>query len=140
MAVTVGVAPRIRPVHSAISPTSVVPSSAMYSGRNGITSVKPVKPMQPAPAAASMFRRLCRASNRVNGSVPSVPSVAQLEANLNRRTGIDLNAVDEPHAVRCRLHHQRAGADAGAEEADALQERAVGDTRGCKDDVVAAGE
>ncbi len=29
IAVTVGVAPRIRPVHSVISPMSVVPSSAM---------------------------------------------------------------------------------------------------------------
>ena len=51
-AVTAGVAPRLRPDHSAISPTSVRPSCSKYSGRNGITSVKPVKPMKLAAVTA----------------------------------------------------------------------------------------
>src|SRR5207247_7995033 len=57
MAVTPGVIPTQRPLHNAISPTSVTPSCRMKSGRNGITSVKPVKPMKLAAVTAKRLRR-----------------------------------------------------------------------------------
>src|SRR4029453_6374331 len=47
-----------------------------------------------------------------------------------------MDAVDEADAVGLRLHHQRRRAHAAAEEADALHQRAVGDARGRKDDVL----
>jgi hypothetical protein len=56
-AVMAGVMPSDTPVHAAIAPTSRSPSCAMYSGRNGITSVKPAKPMKLAPITAARLRR-----------------------------------------------------------------------------------
>jgi hypothetical protein len=47
-----------------------------------------------------------------------------------------MDAVDEPDAMWVRLHDQRRRADAVAEEANALHDRAVGDARRSKDDVV----
>src|SRR5688500_133801 len=63
-----------------------------------------------------------------------------LEANLHGRSGIDLDAVDEPDAMRMGLHEHRADADAFAEKAYALHQRTVGDAGRCENDVASGGK
>src|SRR4029453_16628838 len=60
-----------------------------------------------------------------------------LEANFDIRRGRDVDAVDEPDAVRIVLHDHGAGANAVAEEPDAFHQRAVGHAGGGEDDAVA---
>src|SRR3954462_11070574 len=52
----------------------------------------------------------------------------------------DVNAVDEPDAVRLVLHDHRTGARAVAEKADAAHQRAVGHAGRRADDVFAGRE
>src|SRR5687768_9186393 len=86
--------------------------------------------MPPAAAAARMLRRDWRSSKEERG----------LETNLDGRPRVDLDAVDETHAMRVGLHHDRAGTNAGAEKLDALHQRAIGDAGRGEDDVLAASE
>src|SRR5215218_2927349 len=125
-AVIAGVTPSVKPVQSAIDPTSRTPSSAMYSGRNGITSVKPVKPMKLAAVSAARLRRQAR-----TGSLPAAVTppgrctpvrMCPSEPDLHVVRIVDVNAVDEAHLPRIRLHDQRLRACAVAEEPDALHQ------------------
>src|SRR5215510_6339276 len=70
---------------------------------------------------------------RLRRPEPDIPDRAVLA-----RPHVD--AVDEADAMRCRLHDQRCGADAVAEEAYALHQRAVGDAGCGKQDVLAGRE
>src|SRR5687768_8693701 len=66
---------------------------------------------------------------------------AALEPDLRGRSlGVDVNAVDEANPVRMRLHHERRGADAVAEETHAFHQRAVGPAGCGKHDVRPRGE
>src|SRR5258706_11922610 len=58
------------------------------------------------------------------------------EMYLDVRRLSDVDAVDEPDAVRVVLHDHRAGADAVSEEPHALHQRAVRHPGGGKDDVL----
>src|SRR3990172_1765565 len=52
------------------------------------------------------------------------------ESHLHVGSRIHVDAVDEPDAVRMRLHDQRTGPDAVAEEPHAPHQVAVGHARG----------
>src|SRR5919109_5402240 len=97
-AVSPGVTARLIPVHIAIWPMSVTTSCPMYSGRNGIASVKPVYPMNEAAVTAATLRRQAVATGRWSEMDPYV------------LCGSDMDAVDEPDAVRIILHDHRTGA------------------------------
>ena len=56
-AATAGVTPSVKPVHSATSRVSWMPSPWKRRARNGITSVKPVKPTNDATMSAAWLRR-----------------------------------------------------------------------------------
>src|SRR3954463_13797760 len=64
----------------------------------------------------------------------------RLELDFDVRVGPDVDAVDEPDAVRVVLHDHRVGAGAVAEEADAAHQRAVGDAGRGENDVPAGRE
>ena len=51
-----------------------------------------------------------------------------------------MDRVDEPDEAALVAHHQRVGAGAAAEEADAAEQVAVGDAAGAEEDVVAGGQ
>src|SRR5687767_11482563 len=68
-----------------------------------------------------------------NRSEADIPDVAVL-------AGLHVDAVDEADAVRVRLHDERRGPHAVAEETDALHDRAVGHAGGGKHDVLPRGE
>src|SRR2546422_7035923 len=67
-------------------------------------------------------------------------SRATSEMNLDVGRPRDVDAVDEPDAVRIVLHDHRAGADAVAEEPNTFHQRAVGHAGGRKDNAVARRE
>src|SRR5215217_6724289 len=119
-AVIAGVTPSVKPVQSAIDPTSRTPSSAMYKGRNGITSVKPVKPMKLAAVSDARLRRqgiTCstRGPEAPRGWGERIDRRGS-EPDLHVVVVVDVNAVDEAHLPRVRLHDERLGPYPVAEE------------------------
>src|ERR1700747_2372211 len=58
------------------------------------------------------------------------------EPDLHVLRGGHMNAVDEANTVRVILHDDRTCADAVAEKADALHQRALSDAGGGENDVV----
>src|SRR5262245_10743811 len=62
------------------------------------------------------------------------------ESDLHIDVWRDVDAVDEPDAMRLVLHDDRAGPHAVSEESHAAHERAVGDTGGGEDDARPGGE
>ena len=60
----------------------------MYSGRNGITSVKPVKPMKLAAVSATRFRRAALVVERRitrHGRMPTASSIGHARTGSPRR-------------------------------------------------------
>src|SRR5687767_4494147 len=142
-AATSGVTPSVTPVHAATVPTSVSPSAWKWSARNGITSVKPVKPTNEATIKAAWLRCQEVVAARDACAAPAMLRLTGLlKPDLDGafRLGGHVDAVDETHPPRMRLHHQRHGPGAVAEEAHALHQRAVGDAGRGEDDVLARGE
>src|SRR3954453_3957745 len=96
--------------------------------------------MKLAAVTAKTLR--CHASGR--GATALAPAVVLMrtgsESDLHVGILRDVNAVDEPDAVRLVLHDHRTGARAVAEKADAAHQRAVGDTGRREDDVFAGRE
>src|SRR4051794_14575438 len=96
--------------------------------------------MKLAAVTAKTLR--CHASGR--GATALAPAVVLMRTGLESdlHVGIlrDVNAVDEPDAVRLVLHDHRTGARAVAEEADAAHQRAVGDAGRREDDAFAGRE
>src|SRR3954453_22448126 len=79
----------------------------------------------------------CHASGRGASALAPAVVLMRTGAESDLHVGIlrNVNAVDEPDAVRLLLHDHRTGARAVAEKADAPHQRAVGDAGGREDDV-----
>src|SRR5262245_32287232 len=75
-------------------------------------------------------RDLARATTRSESNISDVAVLACLH----------VDAVDEANTMRVRLHHQRRRANAVAEEADTLHDRAIGHAGRGEDDVLARGQ
>src|SRR5256714_1295838 len=74
--------------------------------------------------------------------LPSNPqsAIRNLKSNHGVRAALDVDGVNEAYVARLGRHHERVCASARAEEADAAQERAVGDARRDEDDLPAGRE
>src|SRR3954463_16092271 len=96
--------------------------------------------MKLAAVTAKTLR--CHASGR--GASALAPAVVLMrtgsESDLHVGILRDVNAVDEPDAVRLVLPDHRAGARPVAEEPDAAHQRAVGDAGRREDNVFAGRE
>src|SRR5207237_6161078 len=69
-----------------------------------------------------------------------IPSPSSLKSDHGVRAALDVDCINEAYVARLGRHHERVRATARAEEADAAQERAVGDARRDEDDLLAGRE
>src|SRR5438105_4720393 len=67
-------------------------------------------------------------------------AIRNLKSNYCVRAALDVDCINEAYVARLGRHHERVRATARAEEADAAQERAVGDARRDEDDLLAGRE
>ena len=109
---------------------SVSASAPEFGGKvvdfDGLKSVAPAEWQVEESAGAMRFMQF---------KLPRVKDdTADAEIVIGSR---DMDRVDEADVMRLVLHHDGTGADAVAEEANALHERAIGDASGHKRDRLA---
>src|SRR5579885_1300390 len=66
--------------------------------------------------------------------------IRNLKSDYRVRAAFDVDGVNEAYVARLGRHDERVGSSARAEEADAAQERAVGDSGRDEDDLLAGRE
>src|SRR5262245_12545520 len=79
-------------------------------------------------------------TERGSAEYRALPRSVLLEPHDRIRPALDVDRVDEADLVAVGRRDEGLGADTGAEEADALEDRALGDTGSGKDDALAGGE